>query len=255
LNPKRKTLLGLPLDSLTQRSLIAAIEEAVATGSTVYHASLNAAKVVTAEKDDRLRAALWRFDFVSADGQSVVWAARMLKRRVPERLTGIDLMEALAARSASEGWRVYLLGAKQEILELAISELKDQHPSLSIAGSHHGYFSHEEEESIVSDVRNSGADILFVALASPEKELFLDRHRQKLGVAFAMGVGGAFDVVAGVRRRAPKAVQRVGLEWAFRLAQEPRRLGRRYLTTNRRFLALVVRESVAFRVLLRPFRT
>ena len=112
-----------------------------------------------------------------------------------------------------------------------------------------------DEEAVVGDVKNSGADILFVALASPEKELFLDRHREKLGVTFAMGVGGAFDVVAGVRKRAPRAMQRVGLEWAFRLAQEPRRLGRRYLTTNCQFLAIVAREIVVCRIRLRPFGT
>jgi N-acetylglucosaminyldiphosphoundecaprenol N-acetyl-beta-D-mannosaminyltransferase len=178
----------------------------------------------------------------------------LLGRRVPERLAGIDVMEALVEQAASRGWRVYLLGAKPDILETAIAELVERHPELTIAGSHHGYFRADEEEAIVREVRNARADIVFVAFGSPEKELFLDRHRTELGVRFAMGVGGAFDVIAGTRKRAPRALQRIGLEWAFRLAQEPRRLGRRYFSTNRQFLVLVAREFLALRLPLRPFR-
>jgi N-acetylglucosaminyldiphosphoundecaprenol N-acetyl-beta-D-mannosaminyltransferase len=245
LTPTRRTLLlGLPLDPLTQRSLVASIDAAVTDGSTAHHASLNAAKVVDAQKDDELRAALWRFDFVTADGQSVVWAARLLGGPVPERLPGIDLMEAILERAALRGWRIYLLGAKPKILELATAKLMGRYPKLAIAGSRHGYFSHEEEETVVNEVRAARADVLFVALGSPEKELFLDRHREKLGVAFGMGVGGAFDVIAGVRKRAPKALQRIGLEWAYRLVQEPLRLSPRYFTSNALFLGLICRELI-----------
>ena len=229
---------------------MASIDVAVTDGSTANHASLNAAKVVNAQKDNELQAALWRFDFVTADGQSVVWAAHLLGAPVPERLPGVDLMEAILERAAVRGWRIYLLGAKPKILELATAKLMGRYPKLSIAGSRHGYFSHDEEQAVVNEVRAARADVLFVALGSPEKELFLDRHREKLGVAFAMGVGGAFDVIAGVRKRAPKALQRMGLEWAFRLVQEPLRLSPRYFMSNALFLGLICKELI-LRVLRR----
>jgi N-acetylglucosaminyldiphosphoundecaprenol N-acetyl-beta-D-mannosaminyltransferase len=245
LSSNRKSLLDLPIDPITRKGLVAAIEDVISNGGRAFHASLNAAKVVSATTDDRLKTALWDFDFVTADGQSIVWAARLLGLRVPERIAGIDLMERIIERAAVRGWRIYLLGARPEIVALATDQLVRRFPNLIIAGTRHGYFDRDEEEEIVRGICTTRADVLFVALGSPEKEFFLERNRDVLGVAFGMGVGGAFDVVAGVRGRAPKPLQRAGLEWVYRLSQEPVRLGSRYFSSNRRFLGLVAKDLLA----------
>ena len=238
----RVHVFGVPLDPRNLSETIEEIDTAVRSGRPLRHASLNAAKVVAAQHDRELREALSRFELVTADGQAVVWAARLLGHEVPERVAGIDLMERLLARAAANGFGVYLLGAQRDVLERAEAELRRRYPGLQIAGARDGYFGADEEDAVVAEIRASGAALLFVALGTPEKELFLARRREELGVAFAMGVGGAFDVLAGLRRRAPEPLQRLGLEWAFRLAQEPRRLARRYAVGNGRFLVLVARE-------------
>jgi N-acetylglucosaminyldiphosphoundecaprenol N-acetyl-beta-D-mannosaminyltransferase len=208
---------------------------------------VNAAKVVQAQTDAALLETLEKFDLVTADGQAIVWAGRLLGRPLPERIAGIDLMNEVVERAAERGWRVFLFGGKPEIVGRTEAELCRRHPRLVIAGSRHGYFRPEQEPEIVQAIRDARTDILFVALGSPAKELFLSRHRDALGIAFGMGVGGAFDVTAGAKARAPRWLQRAGLEWAFRLAQEPLRLGPRYLSTNGRFVALVGREAIALK--------
>ena len=220
--------------------------EAVEARRGARHAALNAAKVVAMRTDAELRDAVAGSDLITADGQAIVWATRLLGDPVPERVTGIDLMERLLAESGPRGHRVFFLGATPETLRRAIERLEARHPGLVVAGSHHGYF-REDEAAVRDSIVAARPDLLFVAMGTPQKELWLARHSQELGVPFAMGVGGALDVVAGDVRRAPSWVGRVGLEWAFRLAQEPGRLWRRYLLTNLRFAILLARELVRLR--------
>ena len=238
----RSELLGAPLDLLALEDAVGAVEAAIDGRQCRQHACVNAAKIVRLQKDEVLRDAIRGCDLVTADGQGVVWAARLLGLPVPERVAGIDLMEALLAQAARRGHRVYLLGARPDVLEDAAAEIRRRHPATSIVGRHHGYFSREDEALVVRDIASARPDLLFVALETPAKELFLARHRDVLRIPFAMGVGGSFDVLAGRRRRAPRWAQRIGLEWLFRLAQEPRRLARRYISGNARFLALLARE-------------
>lgn len=240
--PARLTLLGGPLDPLTMDGALAWVEQVIALGEPRQHGCLNAAKVVRLQDDAGLRDALWSCDLVTADGQAVVWAARALGLAVPERVAGIDLMERLLARAAERGHRVYLLGARQHVLERAVAEIRRRHTGIEIAGARNGYWTPGEEAEVVAGVAAARPDLLFIALDTPKKELFLARHRGTLAVPFAMGVGGSLDVIAGEVRRAPVWAQRSGLEWAFRLGQEPRRLLRRYVVGNARFTALVLRE-------------
>jgi N-acetylglucosaminyldiphosphoundecaprenol N-acetyl-beta-D-mannosaminyltransferase len=191
---------------------------------------------------------LQQFDMVHADGASVVWASRLLGRPLPERVAGIDLMAALVQLAADRGLRVYFLGATQDVVARCVSNLRERYPSLPVAGFRDGYWDAtdaEAEARVVETIREARAELLFVAMPTPRKELFLFRHRHALGARFAMGVGGAFDVVAGLVERAPRLWQRCGMEWAFRLAQEPRKLWRRYLVTNTHFLWLVALELAA----------
>jgi N-acetylglucosaminyldiphosphoundecaprenol N-acetyl-beta-D-mannosaminyltransferase len=139
-----------------------------------------------------------------------------------------------------EGYGVFLLGGRAEVLDRAVENLRGSHPHLRIAGSHHGYFSDDESAAICEAINEAQAAILFVAMTSPRKEYWVHAHRDALSVPLIMGVGGAIDIIAGITTRAPQWMQRAGLEWAYRFLQEPRRLGRRYLVTNVRFIAMVL---------------
>lgn len=243
----RLRLLGCPLDAVDMEEAVARCEAAIAAGEYLQQASVNAAKIVSMSDDPALRAMVAESGLVTADGQSVVWAGRLLGVPLPERVAGIDLMQRLLLSAERNGYRVYVLGARREVLETALERLRARYPGLTIAGARDGYYEDAEVEAVCEEIRAARADILFVAMSSPRKEHFLGAHGASLGVGFAMGVGGSIDVIAGVTRRAPRLLQRLGLEWAFRLAQEPRRLASRYLRTNGRFARLVLKALVTRR--------
>ena len=240
----RPVICGCALDPVTLDEAVAAIDALIATGEQYEQVSINAAKLVRLQHDDFLREAVEKCELSTADGQAVVWAARLLGHRIPERVAGIDLMHALFALAARRRYRVFILGARPEVLEEAVRKIAESHPELRLVGWQHGYYAPREEARIVGRIRAASPDILFIALETPAKELFISRHRERLGVRFVMGVGGAVDIVAGRRRRAPVWMQRMGLEWLFRLAQDPRRLARRYVVGNTRFVLLVLREAL-----------
>jgi N-acetylglucosaminyldiphosphoundecaprenol N-acetyl-beta-D-mannosaminyltransferase len=151
-------------------------------------------------------------------------------------------MHELLAAAAERDLSVYLLGARQGALDRAVERIRGQYPGLRVVGARDGYFEPREAAAVADQVREASPDLLFVAMSSPFKELWLDRYLERTGARFAMGVGGAIDILAGERARAPGWLQRLGLEWAFRLAQEPRRMWRRYLLGNAKFAWLVARE-------------
>jgi len=219
-------------------------QEIIERGAFAQQVSINAAKLVTLKKDAELQAVVNRCELANADGQAVVWASRLLGDPLPERVAGIDLMHALIAMAEREGYGIYILGARQDVLETAVQRLRTTHPQLRIMGYRHGYFSEEESQQVAAAIRDSGARILFVAMSSPRKERWLGEHGPTLNVPFVMGVGGSIDVVAGITRRAPQAWQRLGIEWLYRLIQEPRRMFRRYLVTNAQFSAMVARALI-----------
>ena len=210
----------------------------------VQQVSINAAKIVTLRHDPELRDVVNRCGLVSADGQSVVWASRLLGDPLPERVAGIDLMHALIAMAEREGYGVYILGARREVLETAVQRLREMHPGLRLVGYRDGYFTDDESPDVAAAIRDAGAQILFVAMSSPRKEHWLGEYGPALNVPLVMGVGGSIDIVAGITRRAPRSWQRLGFEWLYRLLQEPRRMFRRYLVTNVEFGALVARGVI-----------
>lgn len=237
-------VLGCAIDGVTMEEALGRVDDVIARRGYVQHMAVNAAKLVAAARDHRLRRAIAASELVTADGQAVVWASRLLGEPLPERVAGIDLMNALLARAGERGWRVYLLGAREPVLERAAQRIRERDARIQIVGRRDGYFTADDEPSVVARIAEARADLLFVGMSSPKKEYFLEAHGPALGVPFVMGVGGAFDILAGKTRRAPLFVQRLGLEWLFRLAQEPRRLFRRYAETNLRFVALVLAERV-----------
>jgi N-acetylglucosaminyldiphosphoundecaprenol N-acetyl-beta-D-mannosaminyltransferase len=235
----RVDFFGMPLDLITLADLVDVVDQLVEEGREAEHGCLAPNTLIRASDDPAYAAALRRHRFVTADGQGVVWAARLLGHRVPERVSGADLMLALLERAAKRGFRVYLLGATPEVLAGAEEALRRDYPALVVAGRRDGYFSLDDEDAVVADIAQSNADLLFLALPSPKKEIFVLEHRGELRVSFTVGVGGMFDILAGKIKRAPSWAQRTGFEWAFRVAQEPRRLLGRYLTTNTRFVLRV----------------
>lgn len=239
----RAEVFGVPIDLLSMDETVQRCTKLIECGRPVQHVVLNAGKVVMMQDVPALRHVIGQCTLVNADGQSVVWAGRFLGRAVPERVAGIDLMDCLLGQAECNGWPVYFLGARQEVLDVCVRRLRERYPRLVVAGSRNGYF--DDDSTISREVRESGARLLFVGIPSPRKEFFLAEHLHELGPVFAMGVGGSFDVIAGLTRRAPLWMQRTGLEWLFRFIQEPRRMWRRYLLGNLRFVAIVARERLA----------
>jgi len=205
---------------------------------------VNASKVVHLRHDPLLRDSLLECDMIVADGQSVVWASRLVHQPLPERVAGCDLFESLLAVAHRDGRSVYLLGAKPEVLRLLEARIQERFPGLRMAGSRDGYFKDSESADVAAEIRESNADMLFLGITSPKKEIFLGTYGDSLGVPVMHGVGGSFDVLAGITKRAPERWQRMGLEWAYRTLQEPRRMWKRYLTTNTQFMVLLAREIV-----------
>ena len=239
-----RPMFGLHLDALTTAEVVALADEAVRTRRPLQLGMVNAAKVVKLTADPVLRASLLSCDLLLADGQSVVWASRLLRSPLPERVTGIDLFEELLDLADARHLRVYLLGARPEVLARLEEVVADRWPGLTIAGSHDGYFTEQEAGWIARQIAGTHPDLLFLGMTTPHKEIFLDTYGAELDVPVLHGVGGSFDVLAGVTRRAPERWQRWGLEWAYRVLQEPRRLWRRYLVTNTAFVGLLARELV-----------
>lgn len=243
----RARILGCDIDRLDMEQTLQRCAEIVESGGPAQHVAVNVAKVVALRDNPRLREIVERCELVSVDGQPLVWASRLLGDRLPERVAGIDLMFRLLDLAQERGYRIFVLGAKDDVLATALDRLAERYPRLVIAGSHHGYFADEESTEICSLVRAAEPQILLVAMSSPRKEYWLAEHAAELGVPFSMGVGGSIDVAAGLTKRAPAWMQRRGLEWFYRFAQEPRRLGPRYLRTNLRFVSLLARELVSGR--------
>jgi N-acetylglucosaminyldiphosphoundecaprenol N-acetyl-beta-D-mannosaminyltransferase len=239
---ERRTLFGVELDPLTMDQTVERCLEAVRDGRQLEIGVVNAAKLVNMRRDPRLADAVSGCDLVLADGQAVVWAGRILRAPLPERVAGIDLFLRLLGEAEKTGVSVYFLGAKQEALEEMLRRVADRFPGLKVAGSRNGYFDDSEQESIADGIARSGAQMLFLGMTSPKKEIFTAAYGARTGARVVHGVGGSFDILAGVTKRAPASWQRVGLEWLYRALQEPRRLGRRYLTTNAAFVLMTARE-------------
>ncbi|NBT47509.1 MAG: glycosyltransferase [Actinobacteria bacterium] len=204
------------------------------------HVVINAAKVVTASESEELREIINSCDLVNADGMAVVWASKLLRNPLPERVAGIDLMNNLVTHAVERNLRIYLLGAEEEV-SMKVAEVFSQRGA-SIVGRRNGFWTDAQETAVVSEISKTNPDLLFIAVPSPKKEYFLKTHLLNLNCGLVVGVGGSFDVVAGKTRRAPKFMQVTGMEWFYRLIQEPRRMLKRYAVGNSKFILLVFSE-------------
>lgn len=235
-------MLGCPIDDLTYDTAVQAVDAYLQSRTPARVGAVNAAKLLKMEEDPALAGAVRACEIILADGVGAVFAARALAGASLKRVTGIDLMEKLLDLAERKGYGVYLFGARQEVLERLQEVLRERYPGLRVAGSRNGYFSAPEEQGIVEAIRESGAHLVFVAMGTPAKELWIDRHFHALGNLVCMGVGGSFDVLSGTVSRAPVWMQRAGMEWFYRFLQEPRRMWRRYFITSFRFLFRVLAD-------------
>lgn len=220
----RTDILGVGFDDLT-------LEEAAAAGASLvedqgfhYAVTPNPEFLLAARKDQPFRQALLDADLVLADGVGVVYSAKLLGRPLKGRVPGIEFAQALMGWMAKHGKRLFLLGAKPGVAELAAANLRDRYPGLILCGTHDGYF--KEDEPVVQAIRESGADVVFVCLGAPKQECWMAKHGPATGAHLMVGLGGSLDVFAGVVERAPEGFQKLGLEWLYRLMKEPKRFGR-----------------------------
>lgn len=244
----RSELLALPFDIETMQG---AVDRCLSwcrlprAPHTVITA--NAAILCMMRSDPELRQACLAGDLIVPDGMSVVWTSRMTDAPFPERITGVDLMGRLLEAGSEHRLSAFFLGAKPEVVAELVERCAERYPGLVVAGYRDGYFSSTDHAAIVEEIRERAPHFLFVGMPSPFKETWCERNRERLNVPVIIGVGGSFDVHTGHVQRAPLWMQRIGMEWSWRLMMEPRKMWRRYLTTNSQFAWLATREILSRR--------
>ena len=240
-------MLNTCIDNYTMAETLEQVELAIAEKRQIHHVVVNAGKIVAMQNDPELRRSVNESDLINADGMAVVWASKILGKPLKERVAGIDIMQHLVELAYRKGYKIFFLGAREDVVSKVVEVYTEQYGKDIIAGYRNGYFNRDEEGEIAKMISDSGAHILFVAISSPTKENFLYHNKGLLQkVNFIMGVGGSFDVVSGKVKRAPLWMQRAGLEWFYRFLQEPGRMWKRYLVGNTRFILLVLRERLKF---------
>jgi N-acetylglucosaminyldiphosphoundecaprenol N-acetyl-beta-D-mannosaminyltransferase len=237
----RAVLFGCPIDIVTMAETIDRVTKAMRERTRLHHVALNVAKLISMRRDPDLDADVRNCDLIGIDGMGIVLAARLFGLPARERVAGIDLMDEVLKLCAQQGFRPYFLGGTQIIVRAAATAASAKYPALEIAGVRDGYFEPHQAREVVAEIRASKADCLFVGMPTPKKERFLASYRDQIGVPFIMGVGGSFDILAGHVARAPLYMQRFGMEWLFRIYQEPRRMWWRYTKTNTIFAGLLLR--------------
>jgi N-acetylglucosaminyldiphosphoundecaprenol N-acetyl-beta-D-mannosaminyltransferase len=238
------SLFGINVHSASMAQALDDIHDAINTRHSLNIGMLNAAKIVNMKRNPALGEDVTSSNLIMADGSSVVMASKILRKKLPERVAGIDLMHGILARGDKLGYRVFCLGASEQISKKVVSEIAHRYPGVVIAGRQNGYFSADEEAGVAEEIAESQADVLFVAITSPKKEQFMARWNPTMQVPVVHGVGGSFDVLAGKVERAPLLWQKYSMEWLYRVKQEPGRLWKRYLITNTLFVGMLAKEMV-----------
>ena len=219
--------IGIPLDNLSMSETLDKIENAIFNNKQIHHCVINAGKVVKMQSDKELKESVISSDIINADGMSIVWAARFFGLDIKERVAGIDLMDNLVELAYKKNYNCFFLGAREHVVKKIVDHYSIKYSNHVISGYRNGYFNIEEEKIIIDQIIKSRPNFLFVAMTSPKKEIFLNKYKEKLkSINLIMGVGGSFDVLSGEVKRAPSFIQKIGLEWLYRFAQEPRRMWR-----------------------------
>lgn len=233
----------MDFDALTMKETVLLVDEYIRRGQGIHLLGVNADKILSMEKNKDLAEIVHKADIINADGASVVIASKILRNPLPERVAGIDLMQELLHLANKRKYSVYFIGAKENIVNTMVTKLSKKYCEMKIAGYRDGYFQKKEWQKIAIDIKNSGANLVFIGITSPIKEEFID-YLLGMGVnGVLMGVGGSFDVLSGEIKRAPLWIQRLNLEWLFRMLQEPKRLFGRYFVGNGKFLMRIFQEK------------
>ena len=256
MNNNRIDFFGIPVDVLTVQETINNVDYAIKNMKCINHVVINAGKVVKMQTDKQLYDSVVNCDIINADGQSIVWASRFLGKKLPERVAGADLMQHLVKLAFKRGYKCFFFGAKEEVVKKVVEKYSQMYSPNIIAGYRNGYYTNEDESAIVNQIKESGAQLLFVAITSPKKEIFLNKYKLELrNVFFTMGVGGTFDIIAGITKRAPCWMQDIGLEWLYRFSQEPKRMWKRYLIGNSKFIMLILKEIFSKNIIVSHVRS
>lgn len=240
----RETLFDVQIDAVTMEEMITAINDKIMEKEPTHILGINADKINELQKNETLQQVVQKAEIIHADGVSILLAAHLLNKQVPERIAGIDLMQRLLELAEERQYTVYFLGAKEEIVNQMKKKLLEYWPKLLVVGVRNGYFSESEWKNVALEIKESHPQLVFVGISSPKKEYVIDYLLGEGINAVFMGVGGSFDVLAEEIKRAPLWVQHCYLEWLFRMIQEPRRLFKRYMIGNLKFLKLTVKEKI-----------
>lgn len=238
----RIPVLDVMIDAVTMNEAVLIVENFIIEKKARLVATANAEMVMMAQSDDELASILSKADLVIPDGAGVVWAARYKGHSVPERVAGFDLVQEILKKSAQKGYRIYFLGSAPGIAAQAKMWAERQYPGVNITGVRDGYFSTEEDSEIIDEIKLCKPDILLVALGVPKQEKWLSKNLTQLNIPVSIGVGGSFDVMAGVTERAPMWMQRANLEWLYRLLSQPKR-AMRMLALPRFVLSVVLAKK------------
>jgi N-acetylglucosaminyldiphosphoundecaprenol N-acetyl-beta-D-mannosaminyltransferase len=244
MNAEKRTkadILGCYIDLLNMREVINRVERIIKKGKPAHLITLNAEIAYQAQNDETLRKVINSAEMVTADGIGIVWAARQKGYGMQERVTGIDLFYELCSLAAKKGWKLYFLGAAPGVAERAAENLMKEYPSLSVCGCRNGYFDDRELKGIIADIKEKSPEILFLALGVPKQEYWISEYKDELNIPLCLGIGGSFDVVAGIKKRAPALMIKLNLEWLYRLISEPLRIKRQIALPK--FVLLILKEK------------
>jgi len=239
---KKAEILGLLIDQLSMEEVMEKIEDYLSWGRSHKIFYANPHVVLMARKYPELASYFNNADIVLPDGYGIVLAAKLLNLPIKRRIIGLDVLLRLSDLAAEKGWRLYFLGAQNQVLQKSLKILKERFKGINIVGSHHGHFLEAEESTIVEDITSKNPDIVVVCMGVGKQESFIYKYFQRLAVPVFFGNGGALDFVSGRIKRAPLWMQKHGLEWIFRFLQEPQRLWKRYTIGNLVFITLILKE-------------
>ncbi|MHA6647224.1 WecB/TagA/CpsF family glycosyltransferase [Aerococcus urinae] len=243
LSHKRIQILNTNIDVLNTKETIELVDKYIQNHKPLHLMGVNADKINQLNKNPELKRIVNECEVINADGASVVLASKYLGKELPERVAGIDLMQDLLKLAEDRGYSIYLIGAKEQVIQDTVAVIKHRYPKLEITGYRNGYFDKSQWKSIGKDISNKNPQIVFVGITSPLKEYLVDYWLKKGFSSVYMGVGGSFDVISGNIPRAPKWMQNHNLEWLFRVSQEPKRLFKRYFVGNSQFIHAIIKEK------------
>ena len=234
------TIANVEIDNLTREEVRDKVIEMIDRGDKGYIVTPNASHIVLHQKSREFSNAYKNASLVLADGMSLIWASRLLGNPVREKITGMDLFYLLVPLARRWGQSVYFLGGDEEVIRGVVDHARTKFDGLNISGWHHGYFT--DHDAMVREINEAAPDILFIALGFPRQEKWICKNIDRLNIKVAICVGGIFDILSGRKKRAPHCLQTIGMEWFWRLIHEPRRLWRRYLLGNPKFICLALQE-------------